>query len=233
METSENAMRKYQPLKKLTLEQAEDAARRYEAGESLQPIAADYGVTRQAMWDLLRRRIMLRDRLEALPRKAPNAVRRHRDINRKRYRARAARVTRAQEREVRERDQVCRMCWAEGTDIDHILAVALGGQTELANLQLLCHPCHVEKSRTDRRLAAKHRKEVVPMEVLAESILSAEASRDPVKIYRWPDVEPDLAERVVDFGLSLSGSCAKCGHDTSSLKTSRALSVQTPAMISA
>lgn len=47
-------------LKKLTPEQAEECVRMYEAGLSLGPIAEYFSVSRQAMWDLLRRRIDLR-----------------------------------------------------------------------------------------------------------------------------------------------------------------------------
>jgi len=47
-------------LKKLTVEQAKHCVEMYESGLSLQPIADYYNVSRQAMWDLLRRRITLR-----------------------------------------------------------------------------------------------------------------------------------------------------------------------------
>lgn len=47
-------------LKKLTKDQAENCVKMYESGMSLQPIAEYYGVSRQAMWDMLRRRITLR-----------------------------------------------------------------------------------------------------------------------------------------------------------------------------
>lgn len=221
--TSSAEGRKNRPLgvlRKLTLEQADEAVRRYEAGESLAPIAETYGVTRQSMWDLLRRRTMLRDRLEALPRMEPNAVREHRDTNRKRYRSRAKRITAQQMREVRERDGVCQLCEGEGTDFDHILAVALGGQTELANLQLLCHPCHAKKTKRDQQLARMLRKEVMPVEALAESILSAEASRDCAKTYRWPVSVRALTEREAASGLSSTASCESCAPSMFSLRTS-------------
>lgn len=51
---------KYQPPKKLSEAQISEAVRRYEAGESIAPIAVGMGVTRQSMWDLLRRRTVLR-----------------------------------------------------------------------------------------------------------------------------------------------------------------------------
>lgn len=48
-------------LKKLSLAQAEESVRLYDAGLSCGAIAAFYGVSRQSMWDLLRRRTQLRD----------------------------------------------------------------------------------------------------------------------------------------------------------------------------
>ena len=50
-------------LKKLTEEQAVESVARYEAGESLQAIGRSYGVSRQSMWDLLRRRTTMRSQL--------------------------------------------------------------------------------------------------------------------------------------------------------------------------
>ncbi len=47
-------------LKKLTPEQAEHCVEMYDSGMSLQPISEYYNVSRQAMWDLLRRRTTLR-----------------------------------------------------------------------------------------------------------------------------------------------------------------------------
>ena len=47
-------------LKKLTKEQAIECVEMYERGLSLAPIAAYFDVSRQAMWDLLRRRTTLR-----------------------------------------------------------------------------------------------------------------------------------------------------------------------------
>jgi hypothetical protein len=47
-------------LKKLTAEQADECVRMYDSGMSLAPIAAYFCVSRQAMWDLLRRRTTMR-----------------------------------------------------------------------------------------------------------------------------------------------------------------------------
>lgn len=50
-------------LRKLTEEQALEAVILYDAGDSLGQVAARYGVSRQGMWDLLRRRTTMRPRL--------------------------------------------------------------------------------------------------------------------------------------------------------------------------
>jgi 5-methylcytosine-specific restriction protein A len=50
---------------------------------------------------------------------------------------------------------VCVKCGREfpasGVDVDHRLALALGGKDIDANVQVLCKPHHVEKTREDRR----------------------------------------------------------------------------------
>ncbi len=53
------------PLKKLTQEKVQEAIRLYESGLGLQPIAAFLGITRQGLWDVLRRRIKLRPQKRA------------------------------------------------------------------------------------------------------------------------------------------------------------------------
>jgi 5-methylcytosine-specific restriction endonuclease McrA len=138
---------KYQPLRKLTNAQVVESVALYQAGLSLSKVAARMGVSRQAMHDLLKRRIVLRGRIEALPRKSPTAIRQKRAATLKRYRARAARITRSQILAVFERDRTCRTCGDEATDVDHVLPVAHGGQTTLDNLQALCRPCHTAKTR--------------------------------------------------------------------------------------
>lgn len=57
--TYETNMRKM-PLVKLTQDQVDAAVAAYEAGDSLSQIAARCNVSRQAMWDLLRRRTAMR-----------------------------------------------------------------------------------------------------------------------------------------------------------------------------
>jgi len=45
-------------------------------------------------------------------------------------------------------------------ELDHIIALGLGGTDEASNLQLLCRECHRDKTRNDRRAMsdAKHAK---------------------------------------------------------------------------
>jgi hypothetical protein len=52
-------------LKKLSLEQVAEAIRLYQAGLSLGDVASFFAVSRQSMWDLLRRRIELRPQRRA------------------------------------------------------------------------------------------------------------------------------------------------------------------------
>lgn len=134
---------------RLTEPQKSQATALYEEGFSIGKIAAQYGVSRQSMWDVLRRRTTMRDRLDALPRKDPTAIRLKRLHALRRYRSRADRITRAQIRAVIARDVVCQACGGPGKDIDHIIPVSKGGGTDLKNLQLLCRCCHQKKSRRE------------------------------------------------------------------------------------
>lgn len=54
-------------LKKLTKEQAAECVRMYDGGISIGPIADYFDVSRQAMWDLLRRRTTMRPQLRFGP----------------------------------------------------------------------------------------------------------------------------------------------------------------------
>lgn len=48
--------------------------------------------------------------------------------------------------------QRCVRCGAtEGLTLDHIIPRVYGGTNELANFQLLCEACHVEKSKREVR----------------------------------------------------------------------------------
>lgn len=135
---------------RLTEQQKQTATVLYDLGHSCGMLAPAFGVSRQSMWDVLRRRTILRGRLEALPRK-PGRTRPAKRRANARYRTRAKRITRAQARAVWARDQVCVFCSGPGADIDHMHPVAARGQTTLENLQLLCKPCHIAKTRDERQ----------------------------------------------------------------------------------
>ena len=49
--------------------------------------------------------------------------------------------------------ELCASCGIEGVplELDHIVPLFKGGKDEIANVQLLCHPCHAEKTAAERR----------------------------------------------------------------------------------
>ncbi|WP_353963755.1 HNH endonuclease [Streptomyces sp. NBC_00237] len=55
----------------------------------------------------------------------------------------------------------CVICYAAGTDVDHIIPVTQGGIDDPVNLRTLCSPCHRVKSERERIAALprihKHR----------------------------------------------------------------------------
>ena len=42
-------------------------------------------------------------------------------------------------------------------ELDHITPVALGGQSDISNLQILCFTCHKNKTREDKRQIFKNK----------------------------------------------------------------------------
>jgi 5-methylcytosine-specific restriction protein A len=51
-------------------------------------------------------------------------------------------------------EPLCRVCKSNGhltpgTQVDHILAKALGGLDDRTNLQSICGPCHADKTQLD------------------------------------------------------------------------------------
>lgn len=56
-----------------------------------------------------------------------------------------------------EEEPNCRQCGAPGTDVDHILARALGGSESDDNLQTLCNPHHRTKTAHDAHEARRRR----------------------------------------------------------------------------
>lgn len=53
---------------------------------------------------------------------------------------------------VKRRDRGrCVMCGLPGNEVDHIVPVSEGGTWDMDNLQLLCGPHHIVKTRMDRQ----------------------------------------------------------------------------------
>ena len=45
-------------------------------------------------------------------------------------------------------EPLCRECGKPATEVDHIVAIAKGGEDVESNLQPLCKPCHSRKTAT-------------------------------------------------------------------------------------
>ena len=73
-----------------------------------------------------------------------------------RYR-RTSEVPSDRKRRVRERaGGACQHCGKRARlEIDHVVAVCLGGDHEDSNLQALCHECHQTKTKSDMREFAR------------------------------------------------------------------------------
>ena len=67
-------------------------------------------------------------------------------------------VTPAAEAEVRGRGRCATPgCQHRGTRVDHVVPRSEGGSDGVANLQLLCDACHLEKTQEDRLRATPRR----------------------------------------------------------------------------
>lgn len=69
--------------------------------------------------------------------------------------------TRLQKKFIYERDKCCKNCGKDGKlgayelQVDHIIAICLGGEHTLENGQILCQKCHVSKTKKDIRIKNK------------------------------------------------------------------------------
>lgn len=53
-------------------------------------------------------------------------------------------------RQVLIRDRyACRHCGRKANEVDHIINKASGGTDDMGNLQALCHPCHLKKTKQE------------------------------------------------------------------------------------
>ena len=139
--------------RKLTPEQVESSVRMYDQiGMSLQQIAEYYGVTRQAMWDLLRRRTTLRPQVRHgadnhFWRGGARADGRAHDITEK-----------AIQKGVLVRPDICDTCGGDGRkfrDGRHPIQAHHPDYNKPLEVMWLCQPCHHEWHRTNTAKAVE------------------------------------------------------------------------------
>ena len=125
-------------LKKLTADQAVESVSMYQRGLSLQDIADCFAVSRQSMWDLLRRRIKLRPQ-----RREGKENHFHRGGNRKDVRARNM-VQKAIEKGILVRRD-CETCGSpDSVEAHH------DDYSKPLNVRWLCKKCHFAWHRANK-----------------------------------------------------------------------------------
>jgi transposase-like protein len=132
-------------LKKLTPGQADEAVRMYERGLSLAPIATYFGVSRQAMWDLLRRRTAMRPQ-----QRHGKANHFYRGGKRADDQAQNL-VETAIQQGVIERKTACEECGATGTFKDGRSSIQAhhDDYNKPLNVRWLCQKCHHKWHKTN------------------------------------------------------------------------------------
>jgi hypothetical protein len=149
-------------LKKLTKEQALECVRMYDAGLSLAHIAAYFSVSRQAMWDLLRRRTTMRPQQRA---GAENHF--YRDGGKADDQAQNLCETAIQQG-VLVRKSVCEECGSTGTFKDGRSAIQAhhDDYNKPLSVRWLCQPCHHEWHKTHRPIRKGVLTEVSDVDIL-------------------------------------------------------------------
>jgi hypothetical protein len=194
---------------RLTESQKQEATRRYEAGESCGAIAKDYRVSRQSMWDVLRRRTEMRTR------------ERHGADNHF-YRGGSRAVDAAQNKlekaiqrgEITRPDE-CSRCGTAYRFKDGRTAIQAHhpDYTKPLDVIWLCQRCHHEEH-----------KEVMPMEAERGLISSAEASRERAKTSPSPADAEGSTGTAPACSSSSHGSQMSFAHDGSWSRTSQGFS---------
>lgn len=150
-------------LKKLTAEQAEECVRLYVAGLSCGPIATYFGVSRQAMWDLLRRRTTMRPQLR---RGEENHFYRGGDAADD---AAQNLLETALKQGVVKRRETCEDCGSSGRMKDGRSSIQAhhDDYNKPLTVRWLCQPCHHAWHKHNRPTRKGARLELAPVDVIA------------------------------------------------------------------
>jgi predicted DNA-binding protein YlxM (UPF0122 family) len=150
-------------LKKLTEEQVGQAVLDYDSGQSLAAIAHVYGITRQAAWDLLRRRTTMRDQKRFSHdnhffRNGSRADQRAHDITEKAIKSGKL-----------AHPGKCEKCGSTGEFRDGRTAVQAhhDDYNEPLRVRWLCQPCHHEWHRNNQPIAARGGPEPTEIDVIS------------------------------------------------------------------
>ena len=134
-------------LKKLTPEQVACSITLYKSGKSLQQVAEVMGVTRTAMWDLLRRRLKLRPQKQTGP---DNHFYRGGQKNRRKKLRAQRRVWKAIQRGDLVRPTVCPVCGKTPKpykDGRSAIQAHHDDYNKPLDVRWMCQPCHHELHR--------------------------------------------------------------------------------------
>jgi len=202
-------------LKKLSGAEASEAVRLYDAGASCGALGTRYGVSRQSMWELLRRRTVMRSNLRHgadnhFYRGGSYADERAHDL-----------VEKAVARGELKRAEHCECCgkkpdpFADGRSA---VQAHHDDYNEPLAVRWLCQPCHHEWHKHN---APVERREV-PGKLTQVDLICGGFPIGPVKTSPARERARALLASARDCGVSLPASLARCGLSGSSSKTSPA-----------
>ena len=113
------------------------------------------------------------------------------------YRAKERELPEDVRDQVKERDRgLCRECGEPGTEVDHIR----GSSNALENLQLLCHDCHTDKTKSRIVPLSPGQRGYAEAVALAHELDERCLSAQPLKLcddhVSWPDEQKRLMKEL-------------------------------------